>query len=266
MVDALGLGPSGATHRGSNPLPPTLSGCHKAWRFKSSKGKVWWTTFINKEKKVLKDREIELKYVIPFENILTLIEVDAFNRHVPGLSVESFSGPFGRSDYYLDTADLALLKSGCCFRFGPRENDFARLTFKKKTADPAERIEISDRLPVAEARASIYKKSDLPTSIAALREQIGHEPVFLQLRVYKLFNSAYIQGCEVVFGHTVFAGGRGAFERLDLEIEAKGEADFQTIKTVGEILSARYRLSLDMRSKYEVGMERVGGAIKRRKK
>lgn len=204
--------------------------------------------------------ELELKYVIPSEGMLLLVEVDAFHKIIPGLSVESFSGPFARSDIYYDTMDSALLKNGCVFRMGPREDGFMRITFKNKTDDPRERVEISDRLTLIEARAAIYKNSNVPPTIAALRAQIGLEPLFPYLRVYKLFNSAHINGCEVVFGHTVFAGERGAFERLDLEIEAKGDATLATIEEVGAIFCPRYRLALDMRSKYEVGMEKVGKA------
>lgn len=203
--------------------------------------------------------ECELKYVVPGERQLLLLNVDAFNLRIPGLQVEDYSGPFARSDFYYDTMDLALLKNGWVFRLGPREDGVARITFKNKTDDPRERVEISDLLPVKEARAAIYQTSSpLAPAIAALRDKIGFERLFPRLRVYKLFYSAHINGCEVVFGHTVFAGERGSFERIDLEVEAKGEATVKTIEEVGEVLSSRYALTLDMRSKYEVGMALVG--------
>lgn len=71
-----------------------------------------------------------------------------------------------------------------------------------------------------------------------------------------------IEDCEVAFGHTVFAGNRGAVERIDLEIEAKGKATAETVEQVGTILAPRFNLVLDMRSKYEVGMALVGERVK----
>ncbi len=204
-----------------------------------------------------KDREIERKYVIPSEKTLEQIMNDARDLNFPGLAAAWFLGPFNINDTYYDTEDLMLLRSGRCFRAGGRAGREAKITFKEKTEKPEERIEIADTLKMKDLSAAL--NGAFPSrAVRALRKRIGRRAIFPKLRVYKMFHSVMIYACEVVFGHTVYAGPAGAIERLDLEIEEFLKAYPGISKIVGDSLALRYDLTPDMRSKYEVGMELVG--------
>lgn len=203
------------------------------------------------------DREIEKKYVVPSEEDLARLMENARSLQFPGLQATNFNGPFNRNDTYYDTDDLELLCTGCCLRAGARSDRNIRITFKERTADERERIEIQDVLTPVRARAAL-EGAYYSRAIDKPQEKIGFKKISAKLRVYKMFHSIRINDCEVVFGHTVFAGRRGAMERIDLEIEAKDGTTVETVEQVGAALAPRFNLVLDMRSKYEVGMALVG--------
>lgn len=203
------------------------------------------------------DREIEKKYVMPSETDLARFMEDARSLRFPGLRANNFNGPLNRNDAYYDTDDFAILLTGRCLRAGARSDRSIRITFKEKTADERERIEIQDVLTPVRARAAL-EGAYYSRAIDKLQKKIGFKKISAKLRVYKTFHSINLNDCEVVFGYTVFAGRRGAMERIDLEIEARGKATVETVEQVGAILAPRFSLVLDMRSKYEVGMALVG--------
>lgn len=205
-----------------------------------------------------KDKEVELKYVIPDEKMLDKIKKDAMRLKFPGLAASWFSGPLNRNDVYFDTKELHLLRTGRCFRFGGKSGQEARITFKEETARQEERIEIEDVLETRDALAAL--RTDFPSrAVSAMRKVVGSRQIYPVLRVYKMFYRIIINTCEVVFGHTVYAGPAGAVERLDLEIEEKLERSPGASKQVEAILAPRYNLVKDMRSKYKTGMALVGG-------
>lgn len=207
------------------------------------------------------DREIEKKYIVPSEIELEKFLNDARALRFSGLTSKRFNGPFNKNDTYYDTENLMLLRTGRCLRLGGKSETSAKITFKEGTDDPRERVEIADVLKMADALAAL--EVAFPSrAIAALHERIGYKPILPKLRVYKMFYRIMLNGCEVIFGHTAFAGRRGAVERIDLEIEAQGEATVETVERVGAMLTPKFNLILDMRSKYEVGMALVGEKTK----
>lgn len=203
------------------------------------------------------DREIEIKYVLPSEATLARFMEDARSLRFPGLQAKQLGGPFNRNDTYYDTEKLDLLRGGKCFRVGGKSERMVRITFKEGTANSYERVEIQDNLTSAQADSAL-QNAHPSRAFDAFHESVGYKPLVPKLRVYKMFYSLWINDCEIIFGYTVFAGRRGAMERIDLEIEAKGKATVETVKQVGAILAPRFNLILDMRSKYEVGMALVG--------
>lgn len=205
-----------------------------------------------------KDRETELKYLVPSETVLERLMKDARALNFPGLAADRFSGPFGRNDTYYDTENLTLLRAGRCFRMGGVSAGFARISFKEKTDDPETRIEIEAEVEYKDIPKALQGKIR-PRPVAALRKIIGKREIRPKLRVYKLLYGLTVNTCKVTFGHVVYAGPSGSCELLDLEIEERLTSLPETSKQVAAILAPRYGLALDMRSKYEMGMALVGG-------
>lgn len=206
---------------------------------------------------MFKDLEIEKKYVIPDEETLWRIRNDVIHRAIPGVRIEKVGGPAIRFDVYYDTADNLLLESGMSFRMGLKSDREARLTFKAPTGRLHTRREIEDFLPPAEAELCLAGKLR-SRATDALREVVGPEAKILpRLKVAKYFWGFEGRGWECVYGFILYAGFRGALERLDLEVEAKREKTAR-IERIGDALKRRYGLKEDPRSKYEVGMREVG--------
>lgn len=208
------------------------------------------------------DKEIELKYVIPNEKMFEKIRKDAIRLKFPGMVAAWFAGPINRNDVYYDTKDLKLFRTNRCFRFGGKSGQEARIAFKEETSRPEVRVEIEDTFEMKDALAAL--QANFPSrAVSVMRKVVGSKPIHPTLRVYKMFYRVFVDSCEVVFGHTVYAGLRGAIERLDLEIEETQEKTFPGVsKHVGAILAPRYGLILDMRSKYKTGMALVGEKTK----
>lgn len=205
----------------------------------------------------MKDRETEIKYVVPNEDILAKILSGARNRSIADLRIKQCLGPLSRTHVYYDTKTLDLFHAGRSFRVSAASEETTRLTFKEVTESALTRVEIQDDLSLLQFQRAL--NSEYPSrAIGALRKAIGDDPILPVLRVYKLLYKLICTDCEIVFGHNAYAGGRGAKERIDLEVEAKGKATAKTIVRIGKMLATQYGLRPDMRSKYEVGLEIVG--------
>lgn len=205
----------------------------------------------------MKDRETEIKYVIPGEKTLMKILSDAQTGSVAGLLVRQCPGPLSKAHIYYDTEYLDLFSAGKIFRVSAASGNTVRLTWKEQTKNPLTRIEIQDNLNPAQFRKALSSERS-SRAIDALRKAIGENSLLPALRVYKLLYKLIFRNCEITFGYTVYAGGRGAKERIDLEVEAKNKTAARTVLRIGELLSAHYGLKPDMRSKYEVGLKTVG--------
>lgn len=207
------------------------------------------------------DIEIERKFEIPDEETLIRIREEAQSGTIPGIRIETSSGPHCRFDIYHDTASRAFLADRAPLRMsiGDRgiEPGGAEITWKTPTDRAIARRERAEQYSLETATLMLAGRAH-GELIDAARDAAGGDSLGPVLRVTKLYWVFTGRGWECAYGYVTLAGSRGVVEDLDLEVELKRGGDEQRLLKVVRNLRERYVLKERTISKYEAGMREVG--------